>query len=198
MTPQEVHGIVLDVLEQRDRQTVQVKLLDTYAGPREHVLTPAQPGDAGVDLYAAEEVVLLPGERAIVPTGVCIALPKGFEAQVRPRSGNAIKHGLTVLNSPGTVDEGYRGEVGVIVYNANPVVAMEVLDTLLDTLDVGLDPEDLVEEADLHVGESTLHIAKGQKVAQMVFARYARPEIEVVEALSSTKRGTEGFGSTGG
>ncbi|RMD76596.1 MAG: dUTP diphosphatase [Lentisphaerae bacterium] len=77
----------------------------------------AHPGDAGLDLYAAEAAVLKPGERALVPTGIAIELPSGTEAQVRPRSGLAIKHGITVLNTPGTIDEGYRGEVGVILIN---------------------------------------------------------------------------------
>jgi len=74
---------------------------------------------AGMDLRAAvaETVVLSPGERALIPTGLAIALPEGFEAQVRPRSGLALKHGITVLNSPGTIDADYRGEVGVILVN---------------------------------------------------------------------------------
>ncbi len=74
---------------------------------------------AGCDLRAAidEDLVLRPGERMLVPTGIAIALPEGFEAQVRPRSGLALKHGITVLNSPGTIDADYRGEVGVILIN---------------------------------------------------------------------------------
>lgn len=77
------------------------------------------PGSAGVDLLAAvaEPVTLAPGARALVPTGICIALPPGYEAQVRPRSGLALKHGITVLNAPGTIDSDYRGEVGVILAN---------------------------------------------------------------------------------
>lgn len=74
-------------------------------------------GSAGMDLRAAASVTLLPGERALVQTGLKIALEPGFEAQVRPRSGLAIKHGVTVLNSPGTIDSDYRGEVGVILAN---------------------------------------------------------------------------------
>ncbi len=74
---------------------------------------------AGMDLRAAidEEIVLRPGERALIPAGFAMALPEGFEAQVRPRSGLALKHGVTVLNSPGTIDADYRGEVGVILIN---------------------------------------------------------------------------------
>lgn len=77
------------------------------------------PGAAAVDLLAAvsEPVELPPGGRALIPTGICIALPPGYEAQVRPRSGLALKHGVTVLNSPGTIDSDYRGEIGVILIN---------------------------------------------------------------------------------
>ena len=77
----------------------------------------AHPGDAGLDLHASEDVALDPGVACLVPTGVAIELP---EAQVRPRSGLALKHSVTVLNTPGTIDEGYRGEVGVVLINHGP------------------------------------------------------------------------------
>jgi dUTP pyrophosphatase len=77
----------------------------------------AHPGDAGLDLFAVEAAVIPSGESCLVKTGIAIELPAGTEAQVRPRSGLALKHGLTVLNTPGTIDEGYRGEVGVILIN---------------------------------------------------------------------------------
>jgi dUTP pyrophosphatase len=77
----------------------------------------AHPGDAGLDLCSAEDVTLGPGEWRTVQTGLAIELPAGTEGQVRPRSGLASKHGITVLNAPGTIDEGYRGEVGVILIN---------------------------------------------------------------------------------
>ncbi len=78
----------------------------------------ATAGAAGMDLLAAAALVIPPGGRALVPTGLCVALPPGWEMQVRPRSGLALSHGVTVLNAPGTVDEDYRGEVGVILFNA--------------------------------------------------------------------------------
>ena len=81
--------------------------------------TYAHPGDAGADLHAAEALVLAPGERALVGTGVSIALPDGYAAFVVPRSGLAVKHGITVVNSPGTVDAGYRGEVKVCLLNTD-------------------------------------------------------------------------------
>ena len=77
----------------------------------------AHEGDAGMDVRSVEEVEIAPGARTLVHTGLVMMLPKGYEAQVRPRSGLALKHGVTVLNTPGTIDEGYRGEVGVILAN---------------------------------------------------------------------------------
>jgi dUTP pyrophosphatase len=77
----------------------------------------AHEGDAGLDLYAVNELILNPGERGLVHTGIQIELPKNTEAQIRPRSGLALKNGITTLNSPGTIDEGYRGEIGVILIN---------------------------------------------------------------------------------
>jgi len=79
----------------------------------------AHQGDAGVDLYSTEDYILKSGERILVSTGIKIAVPEGYEAQVRPKSGLAVKHGISICNTPGTVDAGYRGEVGVIVINHN-------------------------------------------------------------------------------
>lgn len=121
---------------------------------------------AGVDLKAniVEPIVLKPLQRALVPTGLKIALPEGTEAQVRPRSGLAVKHGVTVLNSPGTIDADYRGEVGVILVN---------------------------------LSDKEFTVNPGERIAQMVVARYERVEWEEVEQLDSTERGEGGFGSTG-
>lgn len=126
----------------------------------------ATEGSAGVDLKAniEEPITLAPFQRVIVPTGLRISLPKGTEAQVRPRSGLAAKHGITVLNTPGTIDADYRGEVGVILIN--------------------LSDKDFV-------------INPGERIAQMVLARYERFEWEEVEQLDSTFRGEGGLGSTG-
>ena len=82
------------------------------------------PGDAGADLVTTEAAVLAPGERAVLPTGVSIALPDGYVAFVVPRSGLAFKHGITIVNSPGTVDAGYRGEIKVLLINHDPVEAV--------------------------------------------------------------------------
>ena len=121
---------------------------------------------AGMDLAAAIDapLSLAPGERAMVPTGLAIALPAGFEAQVRPRSGLAAKNGVTVLNTPGTVDADYRGEVKVILIN---------------------------------LGQETLEIERGMRIAQMVIAPVTQARFAEVDSLTETARGAGGFGSTG-
>jgi dUTP pyrophosphatase len=81
----------------------------------------AHPGDAGLDLHAAQDVELAPGQRAVVPTGLAVAVPEGYVGLVHPRSGLAARHGLGVVNAPGTIDAGYRGEVKVILVNLDPV-----------------------------------------------------------------------------
>lgn len=121
---------------------------------------------AGMDLKAAiEEPVELDSlERAMVPTGLFIELPAGYEAQVRPRSGLAAKHGITVCNSPGTIDADYRGEIKVILVN---------------------------------LSKDKFVINPGERIAQMVIAKYEKIEWEEVEQLGETERGAGGFGSTG-
>jgi dUTP pyrophosphatase len=101
---------------------VQLKMLDDGLEAPSY----AHPGDAGADLRTREDVVLEPGERRLVPTGVAIALPDGFVALIHPRSGLATKHGLTVVNAPGTVDAGYRGEIAVTLLNTDRDQAIEL------------------------------------------------------------------------
>lgn len=86
----------------------------------------AHEGDAGLDLYSTIDHTLQPGARALIPTGLKMAIPRGYEGQVRPKSGLALKHGITVLNTPGTVDAPYRGEVGVILINLDPKIPYEI------------------------------------------------------------------------
>jgi dUTP pyrophosphatase len=123
-------------------------------------------GSAGMDLRAniTNSVTLLPLERILIPTGLFIELPDGYEAQVRPRSGLAVKRGLTMLNSPGTIDSDYRGEIKCIVVNLSNEAQT-------------IDPD--------------------ERIAQLVFAKYERAELVLVEEISETKRGVGGFGSTG-
>ena len=121
---------------------------------------------AGMDLKAdiTEPITLKPLERAMVPTGIYIALPDGTEAQVRPRSGLAAKFGISVLNAPGTIDADYRGEVKVILVN---------------------------------LSNEHFTVNPGERIAQMVVARYEKVEWDEVEVLDDTERGEGGFGSTG-
>ena len=123
---------------------------------------------AGLDLLAAvpedAPIVLAPGKYTLVPTGLSIALPAGFEAQVRPRSGLAARHGITVLNAPGTVDADYRGEIGVPLINHSDV---------------------------------PFTIRRGERIAQMVIAPVVQTELVLAVSLSTTDRGSGGYGSTG-
>jgi dUTP pyrophosphatase len=86
----------------------------------------AHPGDAGADLFAREDVTLLPGQRRLVPTGIALALPEGYVALVHPRSGLAHRNGLSIVNAPGTIDAGYRGEVQVCLVNLDPATPIEL------------------------------------------------------------------------
>jgi dUTP pyrophosphatase len=103
-----------------DGVPVLIKLLD----PGLPLPACAHPGDAGVDLYAASDIDLAPGERAVVPTGIAIALPAGYAAFVHPRSGLAAQHGVTLVNAPGTIDAGYRGEIAVTMINTDMKAAV--------------------------------------------------------------------------
>jgi dUTP pyrophosphatase len=121
---------------------------------------------AGLDLRAhlAEPLLLQPGERALIPTGLRMALPPGWEAQVRPRSGLALKLGITVLNSPGTIDADYRGPVGVILINH---------------------------------GADSFSVEPGERIAQLVFARFEQAVWQPVKELDQTERAEGGFGHSG-
>lgn len=101
---------------------IDIKMLDEGIEPPAY----AQPGDAGADLRSRVDLTLQPGERALVPTGVAIALPEGYVGLVHPRSGLAAKHGITIVNAPGTVDSGYRGELMVCLLNTDNSQAFEI------------------------------------------------------------------------
>lgn len=142
---------------------VRIKVVNTGRQPLPAYATEQS---AGLDLRANIDapMVLRPLERRLVPTGLRIALPEGYEAQVRPRSGLALKHGVTVLNTPGTIDADYRGEVMVLLVNFSQ--------------------ENFVVNA-------------GERIAQMVIARYEQTELEPVDVLDETERGAGGYGHTG-
>jgi dUTP pyrophosphatase len=96
---------------------IQLDILVTKLDNDAVIPTYAKPGDAGADLYSISELVLAPGERALVKTGIAIALPNGYVGLVHPRSGLGLKNGISVVNTPGTIDAGYRGEIGVVLIN---------------------------------------------------------------------------------
>jgi dUTP pyrophosphatase len=139
----------------RIQRTHPQAILPVYAhGPNE---------DAGMDLHAVEDVLLEPGVPRLVATGLTIEVPPGFEAQVRPRSGLALKHAITIPNAPGTIDPGYRGEVRVILLN---------------------------------LGRAPYTVHVGDRIAQMILARYE--PVEWLEGnLAESSRGAGGFGSSG-
>ncbi len=123
-------------------------------------------GSAGMDLRAnlEDSITLKPLERKLIPTGLFIALPDSYEAQIRPRSGLAYKHGITVLNTPGTIDTDYRGELKILLVN--------------------LSNEDFI-------------INHGERVAQLIIAKFEQPKLTLVDSLDETDRNAGGFGSTG-
>ncbi len=121
---------------------------------------------AGMDLRANLDasIILSPNQRALIPTGLFLELPEGTEAQVRPRSGLAFKHGITVLNAPGTIDADYRGEVGVLLIN---------------------------------LGTEPFEVKDGERIAQLVVAKYTRITLAETDDLRASERGAGGFGHTG-
>lgn len=140
---------------------IHIKKLHPDASIPAYAHGPAE--DAGMDLCALEDTLLRAGVPVLVPTGLAIELPAGYEAQIRPRSGLALKHAITIPNGPATIDPGYRGEIKVILLN---------------------------------LGASDYQVHKGDRIAQMVIARYQTIEWEEGE-LNDTARGAGGFGSSG-
>lgn len=123
-------------------------------------------GSAGMDIraYIDEDIVIEPGRRALVPTGLAIELPAGTEAQIRARSGLAIKKGIALINGVGTIDSDYRGEIKIALIN---------------------------------LGDGSFTVKDGDRIAQMIIAKYEQVKLETVDALDDTERGSGGFGHTG-
>ena len=140
---------------------VAIQLLD----PEMALPSYAKPGDAGMDLRSRVDMTLAAGERALVPTGIAIAIPQGYVGLVHPRSGLAIRNGISMVNTPGTIDSGYRGEISIILINHDKSKAFE--------------------------------IKRGDRIAQLVIQRVESAELEVVELLPESERGSGGFGSSG-
>ena len=144
--------------------TVRIKQLGSASGlPLPGYATE---GSSGLDLVAAvnDPLTIMPASFHCVPTGLSIEVPSGYEAQIRPRSGLSSQHGITVLNTPGTIDSDYRGEIGVILIN---------------------------------LGQKPFTINRGDRIAQMVFAKVEHPRIVPADELDTTPRGEGGFGHTG-
>lgn len=141
----------------------EVRIINKSENPLPHYQTEQS---AGMDLYAClkEDRVLEPGERTLVPSGIYIELPKGYEAQIRPRSGLAFKYGIGMVNAPGTIDADYRGEIGVLLVNH---------------------------------GKEPFTIKNGERIAQMVVAKFEQIQWKETSELNSTERGDGGFGHTG-
>lgn len=152
--------------------------------------TYAKPGDSGFDLVAVEDVIIEPGETVIVKTGLAFEIPQGYELQVRPRSGVSAKTKLRLSNAPGTIDSGYRGEVGVIVDNV-----ADDWDSDFAYRAYNISKTDLVGET-YHPPE-TYRIRKGDRIAQGVIAPVITATFTESDELSETERGIGGYGSTG-
>lgn len=160
---------------------------------------------AGFDLVAVEDVIIAPGETALVPTGLAVEIPPGYEMQVRPRSGISLKTKLRVANSPGTVDADYRGEVGVIADNTRPdngriwaiykALTPGLGDHVTDVVDLVDGSAEEIDGGSFSPG--TYIIRKGDRIAQGVIVPVIRANFEVADELSETERGDGGFGSTG-
>ena len=144
-----------------DRIDLPIKLLD----PEVELPSYAYSGDAGLDLRSNEDVRLKPFERRLVSTGLAIAIPDGYAGFVQPRSGLALREGLSMANTPGLIDAHYRGELKVCAINLDP--------------------------------EKTIHITKGERIAQLVIQKVPVVNLVEVEELDVTDRGTGGFGSSG-
>ncbi len=154
---------------------------------REDAILPryANPGDAGMDVYAAEEVIITPGETVVIPTGLKLAIPEGYEIQVRPRSGLSLKTPLRIPNSPGTIDSGYRDELGIIMNNNSD----------FSSWDKEQEPYSLEHKGNK---SGAYIIRKGDRIAQIVLQvvpKMLLTRVETVKDIGTNRGG--GFGSTG-
>lgn len=146
----------------------------------------AHPDDSGMDIYAVDDYVIHPGETKLIPTGIKVAVPNGYEIQIRPKSGRALKTKMRIANSIGTVDAGFRGELQVIIENIEPPIK----DITYDFDDNGRPIiASILRGSDMTIG-------KGEKFAQLVLMEVPKAVLFQVENLDDTERGNGGFGST--
>lgn len=152
----------------------------------------ANNGDSGLDVFALEDVTIGPGQTALVKTGLKVALPYGYELQVRPKSGLSLKSKMRVANTPGTIDSTYRGEIGVIIDNIEPPIKNIEYEPVFDG-----DKVDHLVVKSIEYG-SNMHIAAGQKFAQLVLMEVPKAAFYQIETIANdTDRGEGGYGSTG-
>lgn len=155
--------------------------------------------DSGLDIYALDDYTIAPGETKLIPTGIKVALPPGYELQVRPKSGRALKTKLRIANTPGTIDAGYRDEIGVIVENVDPPIrAIHPKERILNYTEKVQSIEQLpITAGDIEFGQSYT-IGKGEKFAQLVLSevpKVAFYRVDAVNKIGENRNG--GFGSTG-
>lgn len=156
-----------------------------YCRPDAKMPTYAHLTDAGMDIYLTEDVTIRPGETKLIPTGIKVAIPLGYELQVRPKSGRSLKSKLRIANTPGTIDAGYRDEIGIIVDNIDPVIRSADID----------------DEGRLYniLWGSNIVLGKGEKIAQLVLSEVPKAVFYEVESVSTIENDGRngGFGSTG-
>ena len=156
----------------------------------------AHVGDAGLDVYAIEDYDIEPGEIVLVKTGLKVAVPRGFELQVRPRSGTSLKTKMRVANAPGTIDSGYRGEIGIIIENIEPKIA-DISYTFEENPEDATHP--YIRLTSIKHGKS-YHIEKGERIAQLVLNEIPLAhfyEVDDIGVFNNDDRGEGGFGSSG-
>ena len=156
-----------------------------YCHPDAKMPTYAHLTDAGMDIYLTEDVVIRPGETKLIPTGIKVALPLGYELQVRPKSGRSLKSKLRIANTPGTIDAGYRDEIGIIVDNIDPVIRSADIDDNGRLYNI--------------LWGSNIMLSKGEKIAQLVLSEVPKAVFYEVESVSTIENDGRkgGFGSTG-
>nr|WP_181349482.1 deoxyuridine 5'-triphosphate nucleotidohydrolase [Thalassobacillus sp. CUG 92003] len=176
------------LLNPPSKQRVKIRKLH----PDAIIPTYAHEGDAGADLYAVEDTVIEPGDTAVIKTGISVELPAGYEWQIRPRSGISARTKLRVANAPGTVDFGFKGEVGVIMDNVaqdHDFPTTEDIVLYTDGISSRMAKDDEVD--------CSYHIRKGERIAQAILAPVASATFVEVDTLDESDRGEGGYGSSG-
>lgn len=172
---------------------MQIKIKKIHHGVKLPQYAHGSSEDAGMDLCAVEDAILLPGVPTLVSTGLAVELPPGYEAQLRPRSGLALKHGITIPNAPATIDPGYRGEIKVILlWGGHAPNAITIDDGHVVDFDGSKIPWNCDRDS-----QCRYRVSAGDRIAQMIVARYEAVEWLEHEEMAESTRGAGGFGSSG-